>query len=116
MGFGYLDTQNIDFAIGQTESRLRNTQNRLGINFSEFYSRLDGAMSALNANTDAVISGLVYETDADRVSGGATGNKVLQRAGSTASCGHRPAALPGTCCRSSIMQSASVSPPKRCRP
>lgn len=81
MAHGYLDTQNIDFAIGQTESRLRNTQNRLGINFSEFYSRLDGAMTALNANNDAVISGLIYETDADRISGGATGNKVLQRAG-----------------------------------
>ena len=81
MAHGYLDTQNIDFAVGQTESRLRNMQNRLGINFSEFYSRLDGAMSALNGNNDAVINSLITKTSADRVSGGATGNKVLQRAG-----------------------------------
>lgn len=81
MAFGYLDTQNIDFAVGQTESRLRNMQNRLGINFSEFYNRLDGAMTALNANTDPLISSLINVTSADRVDGGATGSKVLQRAG-----------------------------------
>ena len=81
MPHGYLDTTNIDFAVGQTESSLRNMSNRLGIGFSEFYSRLDGALTALNANNDPLISSLITTTSADRIEGGATGSKVLQRGG-----------------------------------
>lgn len=81
MTFGYIDTTNIDFAVGQTESRLRNMQNRLGISFAEFYNRLDGALSALNANTDPLVSALIAPTDQDRVNTGVSGNKVWQRGG-----------------------------------
>ena len=81
MAFGYIDTQNIDFAVGQSESRLRNMQNRLGINFSEFYTRLDGALTALNSSPDPTVTSLITRTDSDRVATGATGSKVWQRGG-----------------------------------
>lgn len=78
--FGYLDTRNIDFANGQTESRLRNMQNRLGINVSEFIARVDGAITAVNATTDPLITALTFRTNEDRVVGGVTSDKVFQRA------------------------------------
>jgi hypothetical protein len=81
MTFGYLDTQNIDFAVGQTESRLRNMQNRLGISFAEFYARVDGALTALNSASDPLVADLITPTDQDRVNTGVTGDKVLQRGG-----------------------------------
>lgn len=79
MAFGYVDSQYIDFASGQTESRLRNMENRLGINFTEFIDRVDGAMGAVNANTDPLVSALTYRTNQDRVEGGYGGAKVFQR-------------------------------------
>ena len=78
--FGYVDSTNIDFAVGQTESRLRNMQNRLGINFSEFINRLDGAITAVNTVDDPLIRALTFRTNADRIVGGTSGDKVMQRA------------------------------------
>src|SRR5699024_399085 len=39
------------------------------------------ALTALNANNDPLISSLIVTTSADRVEGGVTGSKVLQRGG-----------------------------------
>lgn len=80
MSFGYVDSQYIDWASGQTESRLRNMQNRLGINFSEFIDRVDGALAAVNANDDPLITALTYRTNSDRVTGGYGASKTFQRA------------------------------------
>ena len=81
MAFGYVDSHFIDWAAGQTESRLRNGQNRLGISFLEFINRVDGAMAAVNANNDPLISALTYRTTNDRVDGAYAASKVFQRAG-----------------------------------
>ncbi|MGB3330438.1 MAG: hypothetical protein WBA46_15865 [Thermomicrobiales bacterium] len=79
MANGYLDSQNIDFATGQTESRLRNMQNRLGINFTEFIARVDAAITALNA-PGGLVSELCYRTSEDRKTGAYGGSKVFRRA------------------------------------
>lgn len=79
MAFGYVDSQNIDFAVGQTESRLRNMQNRLGISITEFISRVDGAITAVNTPS-GLVGELCYRTTKDRVSGAYGGSKVFQRA------------------------------------
>lgn len=79
MPFGYIDSVYIDFPEGQTESRLRNKQNRLGVNLSEFVTRVDGALGALNANTDPLITALTYRSNQDRITGGNTSDKVWQR-------------------------------------
>lgn len=79
MATGYLDSQNIDFATGQTESRLRNMQNRLGINFVEFINRVDGAVSAVN-DRSGLVADLTYLTSEDRKIGPYGANKVFRRA------------------------------------
>lgn len=76
---GYIDSHNFDWASGQTESRLRNLQNRLGINFSEFIDRVEGAISAVNAPNDPLIESLIFRTNEDRVTGGNSSDKVLER-------------------------------------
>lgn len=81
MAFGLIDTQYIDFAEGQSESRLRNLTNRLGINVTEFIARVDGAMAAINANTDPLVEALVYRTSEDSVTGDFTAAKKWQRGG-----------------------------------
>ena len=78
MAFGYLDSQNIDFATGQTESRLRNMQNRLGINFVEFINRVDGAVSAVN-DRSGLVADLTYLTSEDRKIGPYGASKVFQQ-------------------------------------
>ena len=67
MAFGYVDSRYIDFAEGQSESRLRNMQNRLGINVLEFVNRVEGAMTAVNSGSDPLISALTYQTNSDRM-------------------------------------------------
>lgn len=78
--FGMIDTRNIDFANGQTESRLRNMTNRLGASFAEMVARVDGAITAVNSVNDPLVSALTYRTTEDRVTGGNTSDKVFQRA------------------------------------
>lgn len=80
MAFGYVDSSIIDFATGQSESRLRNMQNRLGINFTEFIDRVEGAITAVNQTDDPLISALTYRTNEDRITGGTADTKVMQRA------------------------------------
>lgn len=80
MAFGYVDSHFIDWAAGQTESRLRNGQNRLGISFLEFINRVDGAMAAVNGNNDPLVSSLTYRTTEDRKDGAYAASKVFQRA------------------------------------
>lgn len=79
MANGYLDSQNIDFAVGQTESRLRNMTNRLGISFAEFIARVDGAITAVNQPA-GLIGELCYRTSDDRRTGDYGGSKVFRRA------------------------------------
>jgi hypothetical protein len=79
MTFGYVDSHYIDWAAGQTESRLRNGANRLGISFLEFINRVDGAMAAVNGNNDPLVSALTVRTTNDRIEGGYTAAKVFQR-------------------------------------
>lgn len=76
---GYIDSHNFDWASGQTESRLRNLQNRLGISFTEFIDRVDGAVTAVNSPNDALIESLIFRTSQDRVTGGNSSDKVLER-------------------------------------
>lgn len=79
MAQGYIDSHNFDWASGQTESKLRNMTNRLGISFSEFIDRVEGAMTAVNAPNDPLIESLIFRTSEDRVAGGTTSDKVLER-------------------------------------
>jgi hypothetical protein len=76
---GYIDSHNFDWASGQTESKLRNMTNRLGINFSEFIDRVDGAITAVNGPNDPLIESLIFRTNEDRVTGGTSSDKVLER-------------------------------------
>lgn len=78
--FGMIDSSHIDFANGQTESRLRNMTNRLGVSVAEMIARVDGAMSAVNSTSDPLIQALTYKTTEDRVVGGNASDKVFQRA------------------------------------
>lgn len=76
---GYIDSHNFDWASGQTESKLRNMTNRLGISFTEFIDRVDGAITAVNSPNDPLIESLIFRTSEDRVTGGTSSDKVLER-------------------------------------
>lgn len=78
MPFGYGDTQHINFPIGQDDDRIRQMQNRLGINVLEFVRRLDGAVAALNG-TDPLISMLSSDTTRLSFIQGPDSDKVWQR-------------------------------------
>lgn len=78
MPFGYGDTQFINFPVGQDDDRVRQMQNRLGINVLEFVRRVDGAVAALN-QTDPLIAMLTYDTTQLTLRQGGTSDKVWQR-------------------------------------
>lgn len=78
MAFNYFDTQYIDFAEGQSASRLANMQNGLSINFLDFYKRVDAAVGAVNTDPDPLISALTFRTDQDKVVSQANDDSVWQ--------------------------------------
>lgn len=78
MAFGFLDTKFIDFAEGQTETRLKSLKNRLDISYEEFIRRVDGAMSALTVK-DSLTAELTYDTTNDSVRGKGPTDKIWHR-------------------------------------
>lgn len=77
--FGYLDTQFIDFAEGQSASRLADLKNRLGYTFADFIRALDGAVGSLNNANDPLIAALTYRSEEDTVSQDGANGKVMTR-------------------------------------
>lgn len=78
MAFGFLDTKFIDFAEGQSETRLKSLKNRLGISYEEFIRRVDGAMSALTAK-DSLTAELTFDTTNDSFKGKGPTDKIWHR-------------------------------------
>lgn len=79
MAFGYIDSHYINFAEGQTESRLRNGKTRLGIDFSQFIDRVSGALTAVNTSQDSLVTALTYRSNKDRIEGPFGADKIFQR-------------------------------------